>query len=145
MTEHTHESRQKMGTIEKLVSISSEVYGVDVLDKTRQWRNVWGRRAVMVALRHQGEVLGVIGACFDLDHSTVIASLRKHDMLYLSDRLYTIYFDDFCTIADFKVLTERQKVIKLINNMPHNDKKMRLIYDFIQSISLKSDAVALPG
>jgi chromosomal replication initiation ATPase DnaA len=87
--------------VQKIKSIVSDYYGVDMDFVTRHKTHVRARQMYFAYLRHTTSMsLTEIAATLEhrRDHSTIIASLKRHDDYLIYEKDYRIDYDNICTL-----------------------------------------------
>jgi len=119
-----------MTTIEDLIRTADINFMGNCRGNNRLRNNVWGRFAVYEAMFKLGYMKKVIAIEFNVHHSTVIWGLKKHNILYNSDKEYTEMFNKFKDLTGHNI-TPKEKLISLINNLPNDIDIIDSITNFI--------------
>jgi len=109
-----------MDNIDNYIQLANINFCCNCRVKKRIQNNVWGRFAVYVAMRSSGYTLKRIAIEFNTTHANIIHGLNKHEILYNSDKQYTQMFNKFKELTEHEKFTAKDRLIKLIQNLPDN-------------------------
>lgn len=120
-----------------------ENFGLDISLRSRRREIVDARQAVFNAMREIGSTTR-IAECFNMDHSTVVVSMRHHETRYEEDRRKRLkHFELYCTIYDFTMNLIKEKNFDeyhSILNVRDELSRQRVINEEISEVLKKTES-----